>query len=377
MKVKNVVEIVNENREKKQNNDEEVINKLKKSGKPILIYGCANHAKLVWNYLVEHGLKAEAFIVDSEYYKPKFYINQTEVKDITNYLENINLYNIVIGFCDVEKSRFLINNANLLKGHFYFLWEPFKMYEWDNEYLNINKEKIQVVYDDLADTISKKILIELINAKLNVCGKKLLELSDCKQYFNELTFCPNPSEEVFIDCGAFVGDTILKYVKFTGGVFRKIYAFEPNADNFLKLKKNVSHLSNIKIVNKGTWKETDTLKFEENGSASQIVETGGQGRISVVTIDEVLENNKATFIKMDVEGSELESLQGAVRTITNNMPKLAICCYHKRDDIINLHNYIKSFNNNRREYQFYLRHHSNSVYETVLYAIPIKRKGFI
>lgn len=76
---------------------------------------------------------------------------------------------------------------------------------------------------------------------------------------------------------------------------------------------------------------------------------------------------------MDVEGSELESLKGAADTIRKNHPKLAICCYHKKEDIIVLYQYIKSFDNDETEYKFYLRHHSNSAYETVLYAIPIKK----
>ena len=75
---------------------------------------------------------------------------------------------------------------------------------------------------------------------------------------------------------------------------------------------------------------------------------------------------------MDAEGSELESLEGAKQTIAKNIPKLAICCYHKRDDIVNLYNYINQFENDKYRYSFYLHHHSNSAYETVLYAILIK-----
>ena len=77
----------------------------------------------------------------------------------------------------------------------------------------------------MSDSISKNILDELINAKLTGWGKRLLYLADNRQYFNELTFCQNSENEVYVDCGAYIGDTIMKYASFTNGKYRKIYAF--------------------------------------------------------------------------------------------------------------------------------------------------------
>ena len=354
----------------KNNGDEGVIEELRHSAKPILIYGCAQHAVTVLHYLIKHDLQVEAFVVDSQYYRENFYIEQMKVRDIADYIKNSNQYNIVIGFCNVDKSKFLISNAALLKCNFYFLWEPFKTYEWNEEYLNENWDALQEVYDDLSDELSRNTLDGLISAKLSTNGNKLLNLADDKQYFNELTFCADSKDEVFVDCGAFNGDTILKYHAFTNGKYRKIYAFEPNFENVINLKENVKYFSSIEIINKGTWKEESVLEFEENGSASQIVEKGTV-KIPVTTIDKTTGGERVTFIKMDVEGSELESLEGARNTIACYMPKLAICCYHKREDIINLYQYIKKFDNDLKKYQFYLRHHSNNACETVLYAIPV------
>ena len=74
-------EICERNKEK-NTSDEEIVQELKKSKKPILIYGCANHAELVLDYLLENNLEIDAFIVDSQYYKNNFYIRGIEVKDI-------------------------------------------------------------------------------------------------------------------------------------------------------------------------------------------------------------------------------------------------------------------------------------------------------
>lgn len=354
------------------NGDEETICRLRADGKPCLIYGCANHAELVCNYLYQHGLEVEAYVVDKKYWKQDFYIGEKCVKKLEDYLEILDVYNIVIGFCDVDKSRFLMDNLQLLRCNFWLFWEPLTAYEWNEEYIRKNWDMLSVIWGHLSDELSKRIMEELIWAKLNNNGKRLLKLADSRQYFNELTFTADSEEEVYVDCGAFNGDTVVKYASFVGGKYKKIYAFEPSEKNVLELKENVHYLSNVEVINKGSWKEETILEFEDDGSASQIVEKG-RIQVSVTTIDKTVKGEKVTFIKMDVEGSELESLEGAVETIRRNFPKLAICCYHKKDDIVNLYHYISNFNNEKMEYHFYLRHHSNSAYETVLYAIPVRK----
>ena len=90
-------------------------------------------------------------------------------------------------------------------------------------------------------------------------------------------------------------------------------------------------------------------------------------KVPVVAIDRVVaEEDKVTFIKMDVEGAELESLKGAKETILRNKPKLAICIYHKPDDLIDIPLYINEL---VPEYKLYIRHHSNDRGETALYAV--------
>lgn len=355
------------------NRDYEIVQELKETRRPILIYGCANYAELVYRYLIRHKLEIESFLVDARYWRENWFICDKKVENIEKYKNNLEEYNIVIGFCNVEKSRVFLENPLLLKGRFYFLWEPLEIYKWDASYLKACRDGFKEVFDNLADELSKKVLEELITAKLNFDGRKLINLADSRQYFNELTYLHNPQNEIYVDCGAYNGDTILRYADFTNGLYKKIYAIEPDKQNVRMLIKNTEHLSRLEIVAKGTWKEKTSLKFMEDGSASRVTKNSKNPDVEVVTIDEVVKSDKVTFIKMDVEGSEVESLKGAKNTIRQNMPKLAICCYHKKDDIINFYYYLKAFNNNNTKYVFYLRHHSNSVYETVFYAIPVKK----
>lgn len=174
---------------------------------------------------------------------------------------------------------------------------------------------------------------------------------------------------VFIDGGSLdLGDT-LQFIKLNPQ-FEKVYAFEPNPLNYEKCQARWVDIlhgdSRIEIVNKGLWNREMQLNFRLNGGASRIV-SGGTNTIDVTSIDKFIKGEiQISFIKMDIEGSELEALEGAKETIVKDKPDLAICIYHKNEDIIDIPNYILKLN---PEYKFYIRHYSCYNTETVLYAV--------
>ena len=119
------------------------------------------------------------------------------------------------------------------------------------------------------------------------------------------------------------------------------------------------------MIGKGLWSKADVLRFaaSEGPSISAISGTGNTS-VEVEAIDNV--SPDATFIKLDVEGAELEALKGAAGTIRRNRPKLAICMYHKPGDLFEIPLFIKSL---APEYRFYLRQHQPVSCELVLYAV--------
>ena len=113
--------------------------------------------------------------------------------------------------------------------------------------------------------------------------------------------------------------------------------------------------------------------FENADSSSKLSSDGDDGtKISVTSIDTVCKNENVSYIKMDIEGSELEALKGAKATIERCKPKLAICVYHKKEDLITIPQYIRSGTSVGKDYKFYLRYHGVTPCELVLYAIPVK-----
>ena len=132
-------------------------------------------------------------------------------------------------------------------------------------------------------------------------------------------------KEIFVDAGcADLGSSLIlkEYCKKC-----KVYAFEPDELLFAKsLETAREHFTEgtARVINKGTWSKPDTLSFTATGDGMSRLEDGGMSQIEVAMIDKEI-NEPVTFIKMDVEGAELESLQGAAETIRRNHPKLAIC----------------------------------------------------
>ena len=184
------------------------------------------------------------------------------------------------------------------------------------------------------------------------------------QYFQD-DYYSVTDKEVFVDCGAFDGDSIRMFLDFTKGKYEKIIGLEPDTINFEKLQKNVHEYHDIYLLCCATGKENKKMRFSSQGTlGSTFSETDGD-LIDVKKIDDILNGEKVTLIKMDIEGAELETLIGAENTIRKHKPKLAVCIYHKIEDIITIPKYLHSI---VPEYKFKVRQHSSSMLETVLYA---------
>ena len=134
------------------------------------------------------------------------------------------------------------------------------------------------------------------------------------------------------------------------------------------MKENLKKLSDVVYVPCGMWKEEAELRFRADGSqGAKFVEDDAEGiiKVPVNSVDNICAGDKVTLIKMDIEGSELAALQGSVNVIKRDRPRLAICIYHKPEDLYEIPLWVKQ---TIPEYKLYIRHHSYEEGETVLYA---------
>ena len=185
-----------------------------------------------------------------------------------------------------------------------------------------------------------------------------------RHYFpNFLKFCD--TGEVLYDIGCYDGQTTLDFIE-ECETFQKIYAFEPNPDNFELLTQRFNKHKNIEIVKKGISDLNQVAGFSSaKGSASHF-DSESELKIELVTIDSLL-IDPPTFIKMDIEGMERFALEGGRETISRYRPKLAISVYHLFDDVRVIFGLISNLLPNSR---FFLRHYSDGIHETVLFCIP-------
>lgn len=203
-----------------------------------------------------------------------------------------------------------------------------------------------------------------LNQVIPFAQKNLLQKIQ-KQYFPEdiLQFSDG---EVFVDGGCFDFETSRTLMQYCN--VKKIFAFEPDRFNIEKVKDGMRACAceDVVLIKKGLWNKTNTLYFSASGDImSHVVKSGEDAdKIEVTALDEII-HEKVTFIKMDIEGSEMMALEGAKSLITTYKPKLAICIYHKPEDTIDIPAYIKEL---VPEYRLFIRHYSFSPAETVLYA---------
>ncbi|GHU41360.1 hypothetical protein FACS1894111_03520 [Clostridia bacterium] len=223
-----------------------------------------------------------------------------------------------------------------------------------------------IVIAVLVPGFQREIIKEL--QKLGVDWEKILcpfVIDEENQYFDSDIIQLVP-DEVFVDGGCFDFSTSARLLKLNPNV-KKIYAYEPDPTNVKLVHKNAKKagFTNVEIEELAWWKEETSLRFRSWGGASRKDENGTIA-VNTKTIDNVVKEEYITFIKMDLEGAELEALIGAKETILRCRPKLAISIYHKPNDYYEIAEYIKSI---VPQYRLFIRHYSSVNDDTVLYCV--------
>lgn len=237
--------------------------------------------------------------------------------------------------------------------------------------------KIEAVRNALCDKKSVDTFDNLLKYRISNeidLINEIYETDHC-QYFPDEQILPKYPNEIFIDAGGYNGATSCEFAEWIEDDYLKIYVMEPDdlmfaiAEEYVKIKG----LRDVTLINKGAYSCEKRLAFHNDAdSGSSCISTNGSSCIQTISIDEMLAGGKATFIKMDIEGAEMEALIGAEQTITMYRPKLAISVYHNEDDLWKIPYYLKE---KYPWYKLYLRHYTRITTETVLYAVADEEKS--
>ena len=234
------------------------------------------------------------------------------------------------------------------------------------------KQGIVAAFHMMADEVSRRQFVAHVRMRLLARFEDLPEPEHSRQYFPDDVVSPR-DDEVFVDGGAYDGDTIRAFLARSS--CRSIHAFEPDPSNCDALRHSVEQLEpaiqgHIKVYQAALGKRRGLMRSSAIGTPGASASTTGVTEVDCVTLDGLSLSEPVTFIKLDLEGGERDALVGARRTIARHRPTVAVCVYHRPDDLWHIVGLLRRFTDG---YSFFLRWHSYDGWETVLYAIPPDR----
>lgn len=338
--------------------------------KKVVLFGAGFEGQIAYEYFKSNDVKI-SYYCDNNKMKYNKILNGVKIIsfDELQRLDNIVLF-ITIK-TSVESVKQQMDKGNIE----YFVFSEYIM-RLDFEK---NKQKYMYVYNELlCDEKSKEIYYNIIKSRIDG------DLYPIQKFYDNNSFCSinkfkDTVDEYFVDAGAYVGDTLEKFIWNCTGRFKKIYAFEPGVRQFNSLNFRVDRLvkewalddSQIECINAGLGEKNEILPLfedDQNLLTSNFICKNNSKKmndVQIYSLDTYIGNNKVTMIKVDIEGFEMEMLKGARNIINTQKPKLAISIYHKYEDLFELPMHIKKIN---PSYKMAIRHHSTNLTETVLYC---------
>jgi len=260
------------------------------------------------------------------------------------------------------------------------------------EVLKENEQDIEKVYGYLADKKSKDLFI----AKLALLAsdesfylfKRFITLfSEPFKEFGSLVYDGTPEDyyyfnndvlslsnnEVFVDVGAFDGDTIETFVdacKKQKIEYQHIYAVEPDPPCYQDLITNTSHYGKISYHQVAFGSQEGSVQFLTSDTEEKyqvgIQHINGNISVDMIKLDDFLAEKEVSFIKMDPGANVIpDILLGSNKVISRCKPKLALGTYHSIKSIFEIPLMVKNI---CPEYQIFLRHNTYHLSDTDMFA---------
>ncbi|GKX65514.1 FkbM family methyltransferase [Inconstantimicrobium mannanitabidum] len=341
----------------------------------VVVFSASKGGKKLVKFLRYNNIKVD-YILDNNPNAQNTYYEGIEIIAPNLVIEKVNINNTVVFLGsltyigEIRKQllqlgfnrELLISPLNISDRFGYYLSDDID----DRKHIEDNIQEIQKVIELLDDEESIYVYKTIVQSRyenyLN-SEKIYADIIIPNQYFDKSIMSLNENE-TYIDIGAYDGDSITNFLKAVNNKYNKIYAFEPEIGLYELLKKNLNDYMNIEIYNKGLSNVTGKLNFINSDAGSHIIQSAEEADCSIDVIKGDDLKIKSTFIKMDIEGEEINALEGLQETIKKYKPKLAICIYHRNEfkQLWEVPLYIKTLS---PDYKIQIRHHG---YDTVCYA---------
>lgn len=349
-----------------ENQTTKILEQLKAAREPVMLFGAGLCGAQYLHVLRTNGIEVSCFLDDDKEKQAQGVCGLPVMS--TSHLSTRGGQIVISSYGPDKLERRLLSidpdsAARIVKPDFY-LWEDGLDYA---AYYEEHEEEIAAADALLADEKSHKVFQNLLHYKISR-DRALIEAvrDDARlQYFDPevITFAKN---EVFLDLGAYIGDTVEAFAKHVNGEYQKIVALEPDKANYEQLCKAAEKLHDVACYPYGIGATDGITRFASDGTWTSVVSDSGDTEITVKSVDSLFAHGRLTFLKADIEGLEKPMLQGAETTIREQMPQMAIAVYHCKEDIFQILHTIDSYH---AGYRFYLRHYTEMPIDTVLYAV--------
>jgi FkbM family methyltransferase len=230
-----------------------------------------------------------------------------------------------------------------------------------------NRDRYTELRRILADDESRRVFDAILGFRLTLDPKWLAGVVDAANEYYPPDVIRLGEDEVYIDGGAWDGDSIVAFKSRCRDRFKRAISFEPSPDTHAKLIERVGKDPRVTCIAKGLADRSDVLRFSADGTRAAKFGEEGAVDVPVTSLDEVLNGSRASFIKINIEGSEAAFLEGAKRTIARWRPKIALCAYHYARDLWALPAQLRTITEG---YDYFLRQHDGGTIQTVIYAVP-------
>lgn len=343
---------------------------LNNQDKPIVIYGMGNGADKVINEFEKNSIAISGVIASDDFVRGQSF-HGFVVEKLSDAEQRLGNFIIALTFATQIDS--VIEHIKCISKKHHTVVPCVPVFGDDIFNLDFaikNKESLQKAYNLMADEQSKEVfentVLFLITGELEYLWKS--QSTKDEAFKNILKLNENES---YLDLGAYRGDTIEEFLKYTNNSYNTITALEPDAKNYKKLCAYAENFNNTNLYNLGIWNNDTEMFFESCSGRSATLFVAELDKkvtsLKVTSIDSLYQNAKLSYIKMDVEGAEEQALQGAVNTLQLQKPKLNIAAYHRSQDIFKLPIIINQIN---PDYKIYLRHHPYiPSWDTNLYCV--------
>lgn len=331
--------------------EENVWDVLEKTHLPIVVYGMGNGADMVIDKLRRMGLEIAEVFASDKFVRGQFF-RGLQVEKYSDICREYDDFFIVMSFAVHDDET--IENVRKMASEHPLVAPDVPVADdtiFTREFIEAHDEEFDKAYSLLADDESRKNYVNILNFKVSGKIEYLFSSEKEKSFIYKEIFNVD-EDEVFVDLGAYDGDTIREFCNACGGKYKKIYAFEADEKNFKKLCTKTEGMENISLHNLAAWDKKETLVFEKKMGRNSRLSPVGNVQVQADTVDNIADG-EVTILKMDIEGSEEKALDGARETIVKYNPKLYICAYHRNSDMFLLPLKIHSMCS---DYRFYFYH---------------------